>query len=208
MWFDILVSTLLISLVEASIRTDPLNNIHEGNPQSASAKYLTGQISSNVFSDNDAISLAQKRDDVAFLIKETEEEERERIYAKLDADDLAISPEDRLYRVACAYMFTGVDKGEWARKWASRFYVSSTFDRTSRAFVNFAYQARYGNTNSGPVNRWIKQFDVAYRDFYKLPAEFHEDLFHVATRGPEYSAVISSYLSSSLLSLRMKTYLT
>lgn len=206
MRLHVLVPALLVSLAEASYAIEKRVPIPKSISSSVFAQDSAANTSPIILASTSDPNFAQKRDDVAFQINEDEEEKRERIYAYLDSDELAISPEDRLYRIACAYDYTGNDKGGWANKWATKFKWSPASKISlSRSFVNFAYQARFGPMQATPITQWIQEFDVAYRKLNKLAAEYHEDLAYVANRGPAIAEVLSSYLWSSLLSVQMKS---
>lgn len=213
MWLQLIVCALFFTLSEASREIGKWNMNQRDMASSARASDLSGETSLDIvseskdsrFSHTQAIHTRVKRDDVAFLVPENEQEQRERIYSELDSKELGISPEDRLLRVACAFLLTGVDKGNWGSKWAEEYERTPVAGKTlSRRLVDFATRARFGPTPAPPTTYWILKFDAAYRYEHDLPADDHEEILYTTTRGPAFLGVLSSYSSSIRLSSRLK----
>lgn len=148
----------------------------------------------------------EKRDNVAILLDSSPKDVPVKTYASLDSDDPSISAEERLLRLASAFYHTGIDKGNWVRKWASAHAVLlAKQPMVARAIIAYAFDARYGSIPSPAEVQWIRNFDTCYRKLNDLPAEFHDDLNYLSTRGPGYGKILSSFRESMRFSERMKS---
>lgn len=212
MWPHFVIPALVISVVRgSSLFNGSIVPSIDNEPLSGHGFYSFNLITTSATSVI-VISPSPSRQDATLNCKrtlaaseESEAESRGRIYSKLDSNELSITPEDRLLRVAAILYFDGVDQDNWARWWATNINWRTNFGKTlSRAFFDFAYEARYGSKPSSLHNQLLRDFDKAYRKLHGLPAMTYDALIFAVTRGPSFAEVLSSYSESLSRSNRMK----
>lgn len=157
------------------------------------------------FVDQESYFEIGKRDDMAFLLKESVHDEIQRAYATLESDALDISPEERLLRVASAFVYSGTDEGGWASQWAQ------THDWSARGaellpagFFQFAFDATYGSLPLCSVKSWLQNFDKQYRCSKHLPTTEYEPLTQAKTQSTLLPEFLKSYLQTRAFASRVK----